>query len=524
MLRGRRRQHPRIDYRSRPREQRKALRLALSWLAISLIAACRATGEEAKPKADAPRVLQGTTAARWKPCACPVREPAAKAKPSLTHGPVLGAVSDRSIKVWARSGGREKLSVRLWPADSEAEMRCSAPVPFAKDEDGTAVASLEGLEPSTAYVYRLELIGEGESCGTAASSAKTFRTLPKAGSPARVRFAVGADVQGSDIPGFTGIAATKPDFVLMIGDNVYADADGHVAGDFSASWKRYRKLYQKVWGGAQFRQLFSRTPVFMTWDDHEIMENYWKGKDELRYGVARSLFDSYQANHNPNPIHPGELYYSFQAGDIGFFVLDVRTHRDSNEGKQRTDPTKTMLGAAQRKALEDWLANDPSRVRVIVSAVIFSTVRTTGADSWRAFEVERLALLAAIAAHGEKATIILSGDQHWSAVLRNTVDKPARYTVYEFQTTPLGSGLRPAPEKVNDSVLALDNTHRVFGLFDIDTRSDPPRLDFTLCAVGEPCNPHNEPPPRSIDPQTATVPYSLSFVTSDGGFVLQEAK
>jgi alkaline phosphatase D len=435
---------------------------------------------------------------------------------------VLGAVSDRSIKVWARSGGKEQLSVRLWPADSEAEARCSAPVPFTKDEDATAVAALEGLEPATAYTYRVELIGEGESCGTAASSAKTFRTLPKAGSPARVRFAVGADVRGSDVPGFAAIAAAKPDFVLMIGDNVYADDDGYVEGDFDASWKRYRKLYQRVWGGSQFRSLFASTPVFMSWDDHEIMENYWKGKDDLRYGVARSLFDSYQANHNPNPIHAGELYYSFRAGDIGFFVLDVRTHRDSNEGKQRVDPAKTMLGTAQRKALEDWLADDANRVRVIVSAVIFSTFRTTGADSWRAFEAERFALLDTIAAHGDKATtIILSGDQHWSAVLRNEVGKPARYTVYEFQTTPLGSGLRAAPEKVDDTVLALDNTHRVFGLFDIDTQSEPPRLDFTLCAVGEPCNPHAEPPPRSIDHHTATVPYSLSFVASDRGLVLR---
>lgn len=521
MLRGRRRQHPRIDYRSRPREQWKALRLALPWLAIGLFTACHSSCDEAEPSPQLQRVLQGTTATRWQPCACPVREPAQQAKASLTHGPVLGAVSDRSIKVWARSGGKEELAIRLWPADSEAQARCSAPVPFAKDEDATAVALLEELEPGTAYTYRIELIGEGDSCGTAASSAKTFRTLPKAGSAARIRFAVGADVQGADIPGFAGIAATKPDFVLMIGDNVYADAYDHVPGDFDASFKRYRTLYQEVWRGAQFQQLFSTTPVFMMWDDHEIMENYWKGKDDLRYGVARSLFESYQANHNPNPVHPGELYYSFQAGNVGFFVLDVRSHRDSNEGKQRIDPTKTMLGAAQRKALEDWLANDSSRVHVIVSPVIFSTVRTTGADSWRAFETERLALLDAIATHGKKTTFIVSGDQHWSAVLRNTVDKPARYTVYEFQTTPLGSGLRPAPEKTNDSVLALDNTHLVFGLFDIDTQVEPPRMDFTLCAVGKACKPHAEPPPRSIDHHTATVPYSLSFVASDRGFVLK---
>jgi alkaline phosphatase D len=184
------------------------------------------------------------------------------------------------------------------------------------------------------------------------------------------------------------------------------------------------------------------------------------------------------------------------------------------------DEDKSMLGTAQRQAFEEWLAQDDSKVHVIVSPVIFSTFSTTGADAWRSFKVERDALLAVLADHGTEHTFIISGDQHWSAILHMEVGLDSPYTLYEFQTTPLGSGLRGAPEQVNIHVIAMDNTHQVFGVFDVDTHVDPPALDFTLCAVGEPCAPQMEPPPSQQDISVGTVPYSVFFEGSERGFTL----
>lgn len=432
----------------------------------------------------------------------------------LTHGPLLGAVTDRSIKIWVRGNQPGRVFARFWPSDRPQEARCTASVAVDAANDLTAVMLADGLTPATTYRYRIGE-GDGQPCEASASAEAELRTLGKDGAPSRVRFAVGADVRGSDIPGFEDIRKARPDFVLMIGDNVYADDDGFVAGKPEATYARMQRLYHRVWGGAQFRKLFSSTPVFMTWDDHEIMENYFRGKDDERYGVSRALFERYQASHNPDPLAPGELYFSFRAGQVGFFVLDTRSHRSSN--KAPNDAKKTMLGAEQLRAFQRWLAEDDSRVHVIVSSVLVASFGTTGEDPWKGYAVERKAWLDTIAAHGTANTIIVSGDQHWSGIIHTTHGEPP-YSLLELQTTPLGSGTRKAPEG-REAIQALDNTHRVFGVFDVDTRAEPPELAFTLCAVGKPCEPHAEPPPRQIRAAAASVPYTLRFRGSDRGFV-----
>jgi alkaline phosphatase D len=463
----------------------------------------------------------------WRECGCDAGMPEGELI-ALTHGPLLGAVTDRSIKIWVRGDRAGSFHVRMWSSDDPDAARCSAPVDVDRNQDLTGVALLVDLEPSTVYGYRLEHASD-DGCSIAISEDAEFRTLPKEGEPAQIRFAVGADVHGSvlvnnvvvarmSVPGFADVEAVAPDFMLMIGDNVYADADGLGAGGFDAHFALGQKLYHDVWGSPQFRSLFAQVPVFMIWDDHELMENYWRGKDDLVYDVGRTLYDSYQGNHNPDPIEPAELYYSFRAGDVGFFVFDTRTHRDGNMDSD--DEDKSMLGAAQRQAFEEWLAEDSSKVHVIVSSVLVGNFTTTGADPWTSFRVERDALLQVIADHRTPNTFVISGDQHWSAILHMELGDDAPYSLYEFQSTPLGSGIRGAPQRADESVLALDNTHQVFGVFDVDTQVDPPRLEYTLCAVGESCTPHMERPPTELDVTVATVPYSVSFKGSDRGFVM----
>jgi alkaline phosphatase D len=437
---------------------------------------------------------------------------------TLTHGPMLGAVTDHDIKVWARGSAPGRFVVHAWPVGNPAIAYCSDVAVFDPARDLTAVATLLGLRPRTVYEYRLEIADEsGDRCTASVSPAATLQTLPEANAPGHVRFAVAADVGDGDVPGFADIQAVAPDFVLMIGDNVYADEDGHVAGDFEASFALGQRLYHRVWGGQQFRSLFAEFPAFMIWDDHELLNNYWRGRSDQRYAVGRALFDAYQGSHNPAPLAGGELYYSFRAGDVGFFVLDTRTHRDSN--LVADDADKSMLGPGQRQAFEEWLANDDSRVHVIVSSVLVNDFSGTGPDAWRSFATERDAWLDVIAAHGTANTFIVSGDQHWSAVLQLTHGELAPYVLYEFLTTPLHARLHKPPRNPDDSVLALDNTHLVFGVFDVDTRADPPELAFTMCAVGEPCAPHREAAPI-YTAEGGTVPHSLRFVGGPRGFTL----
>lgn len=422
---------------------------------------------------------------------------------TLTLGPVLGAVSDTGIKVWVRSGDAQPIGVRFWPSQRAQDARETWGPGASADDDFSSVMSLDGLLPDTDYEYGITT--RDGACLTAG----TFRTLPRADSPARIRFVTAGDVLDADVPGFRDIAATGANFVIMVGDNVYASGSGETID-------AYRARYERVWGGPDFRALFSRIPTFMMWDDHELVDNYWDGKNDEVYAFARRLFDTYQGSHNPDPVHDGEIYYAFHAGQVGFFVLDIRSHRSRNADPD--GPDKTMLGAKQKAALLDWLAQDPSRVHVIVSPVLMHrSTSSTGQDSWQYFATERGEILDAIVGAGTANVFVISGDQHWSAVLR--MDRGADpYSVYEFQATPLDFVLRGAPSHIDETVIGLDNKHRTFGVFDIDTSADPPIIDYTLCAVGDPCTPHEETRPPSG--KTSTVPYSVSFVGGDRGLRL----
>lgn len=444
-------------------------------------------------------------------CAAPSVDPTLE----VTHGPLVGAVSDEDATLWARFSRSATFAVAYWPLGAtQAARRCSDAGTATVESDHTAVVTLRDLEPHTTYEYELLASTDAEgACATPLSIRGQLTTLPAARRPGAVRFVSGADVSESAMPGFDDIRELAPSFVLLIGDNPYADSAE------IDDYEGYRAIYHDVWSAPQFAQLFAETPLFMIWDDHEIMQNYWKGMDDARYAMARTLYDQYQGSHNPKPVHEGEIYYSFEAADIGFFVLDTRTHRSDNLAPD--DEHKSMLGARQKQALEAWLVDNRYAVHVIVSSVLFADYSTTGHDSWSSFSTEREDVFDILAETGTKNAFVISGDQHWSAVIRNAHGDLDPYTLYEFQATPLASGERPAPLRRDAGLLALDNTHNCFAVFDVDTMSDPVELTYTLCAVGAPCRPGEEGFPISpTDLAMTELPYTLRFRGSAHGFEL----
>jgi alkaline phosphatase D len=434
----------------------------------------------------------------------------------VTHGPLVGAVGDRYAKIWARFSSAATFAVAYWPVGEPDERQCSDPGTANPESDHTAVVRLSDLNPSTTYEYELLASTDADGgCANPLPISAQLTTLPEARTPGAIRFVTGADVAGSYIPAFDDVGQTSPHFVVLLGDNPYADAaEGNEYEDL-------RAMYHDVWSAPQFAGLFAETPLFMTWDDHEIMENYWKGKDDTRYEIARRLFDQYQGSHNPDPLHEGEIYYAFEAADVGFFVMDTRTHRSDNFAED--DANKSMLGARQKAALEEWLVDDRYAAHVIVSSVLYADFSTTGRDAWTAFRTERQDLFDIIAESGTRNAIVISGDQHWSAVIRNDHGDIDPYALFEFQATPIASGERDATMRRDEALLALDNRHNVFAVFDVDTTVEPIELTYTLCAVGAPCRPGEEDSPISPTQEALTeIPYTMQFRGGARGFELIE--
>ena len=389
-------------------------------------------------------------------------------QPRLRSGPLIGAVTDTSIKVWARSDRPASLSVEWKPAATPWPGTIAGPAALEDTADFTGVVDLGGLDPAGGYDYRLLLDGVVQP-----QSEASFSTLATPGPGRITRFAVGADLEFGQDP-YTlvpAIAARQPDFTLLIGDQIYADepsrADWSVPG--------YARRYRENWGEALLAPFLTRVPTFMIWDDHDIEDN-WNDGTALPYPYARGAFDLYQASHNPAPRLAGEASFAFQAGDAAFYLLDVRTHRS-----HQNDPdtaSKTMLGAPYKADLKAWLLTTPARFKFLVSPVMWSNHGTTGNDSWFGYQTERQEILDFIRANHICGVVLLSGDQHWSGVMR--LDQAPPYQFYELSPTPLGNSVRSKTADTGSDILFKDDSSRVYGFVTADSTTTPARVTLEI--------------------------------------------
>jgi alkaline phosphatase D len=427
-------------------------------------------------------------------------------QPALTVGPILGAISDIGVKVWLRTDREAAFRVRVWPKQGGSALPEVEGPPLVAANDFTASAQISGLAPAQHYGYVVLLRAAGSSEDSAVEAATgEFHTLAADHEPARTRLVVGADITGAgEQPIFEQIRAVDPDFVMLIGDQIYAD-------EAEPTRDGYAGIYRHNWNIKYLHALLQQVPAFMIWDDHDIEDNYWMGKSD-RYAPARAAYELYVQEHNPPPFRSDGLYYTLRSGDVAFFVLDVRSQRSPDTAVD--DAAKTMLGARQKRDLLDWLRCEPASLKVIVSPVIWSDWSLTGQDAWISFSTEREELLGYIAHEPVGDVLLLSGDQHWSAVFRY---QRADYRFYEFLPTPLSKTRGVVPTLQTDEILARDDDNFVFGVVDIDTTAQPYTVDLTLCGLDKPCQPGAEPEPHTDLDGDQDVPFTIHLSARDIG-------
>jgi phosphodiesterase/alkaline phosphatase D-like protein len=223
--------------------------------------------------------------------------------------------------------------------------------PFAvsPSDDYTRAVDLTGLNANTKYFFNL-IVDDAQYYPAPHPS---FQTPPAHGTRGTVKFALGSCFNGTSGGGYgtvsfqapraadriwQSIAAKSPDFFLHLGDTAYCD--NMAASDLNSYRLVHRHTLDErltnMAGYASFRRHF---PFYSIWDDHET-SNDWPWSPLLRepwpawyLSHGKQAFREYHARGNPEPIVPGELYYSFQFGDIGIFVTDTRSFRSCQQGE-----------------------------------------------------------------------------------------------------------------------------------------------------------------------------------------------
>lgn len=427
----------------------------------------------------------------------------------VPQGIAVGDVSATSALLWVRTDGPAMVQVEwatpaLWEKVSTlgtvvAPVTRTVPVTTTADTDYTLSIPLVGLVPATRYRYHVLITrgGEPSHSGKPRLAARgELTTLPDAGTPAPVTFAWSADLGGQGrcrqgpegYPIFNVMQRQNLDFFLFLGDTIYSDSPcssppNEPGADFvAATLDEYRARHRYQRGAAALRRLLETVPVYVTWDDHEV-RNDFSGPFEERMPAGRRALREYW----PIAEHVDEryrLYRSFRYGaDLDLFILDTRQYRSRSTDPD--GPAKTMLGAEQVQWLIEGLIRSTATWKIIATSVPLSIPKGGAgySDGWATgpgapgFEWERQVLVDAILRRGMKNVIFLGGDVHYVQANAYDPNRDRIIDFHEFVAGPLSARPgreTPANDTLHPTRLVNEGGYQNFGLV---------RITKTACEV-----------------------------------------
>ncbi len=372
-----------------------------------------------------------------------------------------GGMIDRTVVTWevADDDGFKKI-VKTGRATAGQELSYSVHV------------NVDGLAPDRWYFYRFQV-------GQATSPVARFRTAPADGAMTPLRLAV-ASCQRWDQGLFTAfehLAKEELDLVAHLGDYIYeysspASAIRKHQGLEIRTLDDYRRRYAQYKSDPALQAAHARCPWVVTWDDHEVDNNYAGLVDEndmasidqmrSRRAAAYQAWWEHQPVRVPRATSWADLSITrtINWGALArFWMLDTRQYRDDQACGDGTravpcgdwaDPKRNLMGTAQEQWLFNGLGKSKSHWQVLGQQIMVgpydsgpgAEVRVS-MDQWGGYPAARDRLLNTIAQRAANRTVVLTGDIHsnWVNELHSDFARPDRPVVAaEFVATSISSG------------------------------------------------------------------------------------
>ena len=285
-------------------------------------------------------------------------------------------------------------------------------------------------------------------------------------------------------PIWDAVLASRPQLLLLLGDNIYADTK-----DMDVMRRKYAKLAAMP----GFQAVRKSCPILATWDDHDLGAND-AGSDYPRKEESQRIFLDFfgDAPDSPRRKRPG-VYDAHVFGPEGkrvqIILLDTRYFRTSPLKRDRRaltsqgpyvpdpDPDATILGEDQWR----WLAEQlkvPAEVRLLASSIQV-VAEDHGWEKWMNFPRERERLFKLIRDSGAEGVIILSGDRHLAEL--SMMDAGIGYPVYDLTASGLNQAARAwRALETNRHRVATMNWGDHFGFIAIDWDRPDPRISLQI--------------------------------------------
>ena len=349
---------------------------------------------------------------------------------------------------------------------------------------------VNGLKPQRPYWYRFKAGAEISPVGRAS-------TAPQPGEPnSHLKFAF-ASCQNWEAGLWTAydhMLAEDPDLVVHLGDYIYEGparptaVRPHNSLEIT-SLSDYRNRHALYKSDPAIQKMHTHCPWILTWDDHEVDNNYANDTPEdkeTRTEFLERRANAYQAYYEHMPLRMASLPHgsSMQmyrrvpyGGLVEFAVLDTRQYRTDQPCGDGTkvpcegvfDPKATIMGDVQEAWLKGTLDKSPAKWNIIANQVLMARIdqkpgpeEALSMDQWSGYEVCRDRLMKFLAERKPSNPIVITGDIHsnWVADLKvDWKDEKSPVVGTEFTGTSISSGGDGVDERPTTKEVYAENPH-----------------------------------------------------------------
>lgn len=357
----------------------------------------------------------------------------------LRSGPMRAWATMGQACLWLQTTRNALAEVRYWPK-GERELAEIARIETFTESDCIATFNLTGLRFGTVYEYEVALDGSVAKYPAPLTFATQVHWRWRMEAP-DFTFTLGSclyvNEPGMDRPGagyggdfelLDALAATPADLHLWLGDNTYLREPDWT----SEQGIRHRNAHTREYGRLQ--AVFASRANYAIWDDHDYGPNNSDRGFHLKEQALKAFTDYWPAPQYGTPEAKG-AFHRFEWNDVEFFMLDDRWNRTPEKSPEE----KVQLGTQQMQWLKDGLSSSLATFKVIcMGGQVLNELCAN--ECFERAPAEKAELLAYIVKAKINGVVFLSGDRHFSELLRKTPD--GGYPLYDFTCSPLSSGAR----------------------------------------------------------------------------------
>jgi alkaline phosphatase D len=388
----------------------------------------------------------------------------------FTLGVASGSPTHDSVVLWTRLLstivlGNGAVIVRWEVAHDEKFTRIvqSGQTQATSELAHSVHVEVAGLEPDRWYFYRF-------MAGDAVSAVGRTRTFPAPDAKVnklRLAYASCQRWEHGYFSAYRHMRDENLDAVMFLGDYIYeypgaVNAVRTPPGGWVTTLDDYRQRYALHKGDADLQAMHAACPWLVTWDDHEVQNDYAGLQAGYTNAAEPALADNfaarraaaYQAFYEHMPVRASVLTQALQGLAAGaemriynrvnygqlatFHMLDARQYKDpqpcTKEGRLGSStfdpatcvewpaPARTMLGAGQ----EAWLAGEFNQARkdanhwnVLGQQSLFGQrdfakgpERLMWNDGWDGYPAGRTRLTDSLRKNAVANAVLLGGDVH----------------------------------------------------------------------------------------------------------------